>query len=71
MPYAAKARILEYELVLKAIAALTLNDETPLHSETLALYRTVQKRLDSKGIRELFNSAALPPRHTTCAVRES
>jgi hypothetical protein len=81
MPHGAKARILEsenattqetkYELVLKAIAALKLNDETP-HIQKLelciALARSV---LDSKGVYELFNAAALPAQHAACAVRKS
>ena len=81
MPYSPKARILEsedattqetkYELVLQAIAALKLNDETP-HIQKLelciALARSV---LDSKGVGELLNSAALLAQPTACAVRES
>ena len=81
MPGAAKAGILEsedattqetkYEVVLKAIAALKLNDESP-HIQKLdlciALARSV---LGSKGTCESFNSAALPAQHTACAVRKS
>jgi len=81
MPYAAKARILEsegattqetkYELVLKAIAALKLHDETP-HIQKLELCIALSRSvLDSKGAGELFNSADLPARHTACAVRKS
>ena len=81
MPYAAEPRILEsedattretkYELVLKAIAALRLNDETP-HIQKLELCVALARAvLDSKGACELFNSAARPAEHTACTVRES
>lgn len=81
MPYSAKPRILEsedattqetkYELVLKAIAALKLNDETP-HIQKLELCIALARAaLDSKGVCELFNSAGRAAEHTACAVRES
>jgi len=81
MPYPAKPRILEsedattqetkYELVLKAIAALKLNDETP-HIQKLELCVALARAvLGSKGECELFNSAARPAEDTSCAVRES
>jgi len=81
MPYAAQPRILEsedattqetkYELVLKAIAALKLNDETP-HIQKLELCVALARAaLDSKGVGELFDSPARPAQHTAWAVRES
>jgi len=60
-----------YELVLKAIAALKLNDETP-HIQKLELCIALARAvLDSKRVCELLNAAALPAPDAACAVRKS
>ena len=47
------------------------DDETP-HIQKLELCIALSRSvLDSKGVGELFNSAALPAQHTACAVRKS
>ena len=60
-----------YELVLEAIAALKLNDETP-HIQKLELCIALARAvLDSKGVCELLNAAALSAQDTVCAIRKS